>query len=81
VKAFVTKWKSETKATVSPEVTPESAAPLLMGLTYANLREILQAAVNNMIGRRAVGEQQEVMLKDIATSRGGLGFDEQPVSE
>jgi transitional endoplasmic reticulum ATPase len=72
VKAFVTKWKSETKATVSPEVTPESAAPLLMGLTYANLREILQAAVNNMIGRRAVGEQPAVTLQDISTARDTL---------
>lgn len=72
VKAFVTKWKSETKATVSPEVTPESAAPLLMGLTYANLREILQAAVNNMIGRRAVGKQPAVTLQDISTARDTL---------
>ncbi|MCA2999635.1 MAG: AAA family ATPase [Rhodocyclaceae bacterium] len=72
IKAFVAKWKAETKAQVSPEVTSDSAALLLQGLTYANLRECLQTAINTMIGRRAVGEKPMVTLADIETARNTL---------
>ena len=48
---FLRKWKGETKAKLAPSFSLEKAAQLLVGHSIANIKEILQMAINNAISR------------------------------
>ena len=48
---YITKWKSTTKAMLAPTFCIEQAAEQLEGNSMANVREILQMAVNHAISR------------------------------
>ncbi len=60
---YITKWKSTTKATLAPAFSIEQAAERLVGNSMANVREILQMAVNHAISRLDV--DAEVAIVDM----------------
>lgn len=49
--SFLRKWKEGTKAKLAPSFSLEGAAHRLVGNSMANVREILQMAINNAISR------------------------------
>lgn len=73
---FIDKWRGRTKAPMSVEFNNEAAADILEGLSYANLKEILQTAVNLMVGRRATSTNVSLTLDDLAKARERIIFGE-----
>lgn len=74
VEAFVTEWMQSTKARMAETITPAAASPLLEGQAIANVREILQQAVNLMIERKMSGDAAAaVTLGDIRRAAQTVG--------
>ena len=67
--AFVREWMNTTKAPHASGLSAEAIARAIGELSPANVKEILQAAVNHMIGRRACGEDAFVAMRDIAKAK------------
>jgi transitional endoplasmic reticulum ATPase len=68
---FVDKWRSKTKAPLDAAFETKAVAETLAGLSYANLKEVLQTAVNIMVGRRAAsaGSGLALSLDDVRRAR------------
>ncbi len=60
---FLRKWKESTKAKLAPTFSLDGAAHRLAGNSMANVREILQMAINNAIGR--LGPDAEVAVVEM----------------
>jgi len=70
---FLRKWKSTTKARISPKLCLDRAARRLEGNSMANVREILQMAVNNAIGRMDPDDEIAVVeMRDIDAAIGSV---------
>jgi transitional endoplasmic reticulum ATPase len=68
VASFIEKWMGTTRAKFHSELTPEHIAQLLGSVSLANVKEIMQTAVNNMIGRKSAGTDVVVTREDIEKS-------------
>ena len=73
---FIEKWRGRTKAPLSAGFDNNAAADVLEGLSYANLKEILQTSVNLMVGRRATSTNVSLTLDDLAKARERIIFGE-----
>ena len=73
---FIEKWRGRTKAPLSAEFNNDAAADVLEGLSYANLKEILQTSVNLMVGRRATSADVSLTLDDLVKARERIIFGE-----
>lgn len=60
---FIRKWKEGTKAKLAPSFSLDRAADRLVGNSMANVREILQMAINNAIAR--LGPDEDVAVVDM----------------
>ena len=58
-----------TKAPLAPGLSAEVIGRTIGELSPANVKEILQAAVNHMIGRGASGEDAFVAMRDIVKAK------------
>lgn len=66
---FVRKWIANTKAPLSPEFTASAVAAHLEGQSLANTKEILQCAVNQIVGRIAKDPAARVTLADLMAAK------------
>ena len=73
---FIEKWRGRTKAPLSTGFNNNAAADVLEGLSYANLKEVLQTSVNLMVGRRATSTNVSLTLDDLAKARERIIFGE-----
>lgn len=69
VAEFVREWMRTTRAPLSPGLSAEVIGRTIGELSPANVKEILQAAVNHMIGRGASGEDAFVAMRDIVKAK------------
>ncbi len=69
VSGFVREWMKTTKAPLAPGLSAEAVARAIGELSPANVKEILQAAVNHMIARRADGGDALVGMPDILEAK------------
>jgi len=71
VAMFVDKWRAKTKAPLATDFVTAEVATALADLSYANVKEVLQTAVNIMVGRRAAstGGELAVTLDDLRRAR------------
>ena len=61
---YVKDWAKSTKARLAPSFSLEQAAHALLGNSIANVKEILQMAVNIAIGRASVDDEVAVVEMD-----------------
>lgn len=66
VSEFVKQWMEDAKMPLANCVTEESVTELLLGQSLANIREVLQLAVNEAIIRMTKGGDTKVTIADVA---------------
>lgn len=69
VAIFVQKWIDGTKAKVEQTLTAETVAEFIGEVSLANVKEIMQASVNTMIGRRTGEHDALVTMQDVGHAR------------
>lgn len=74
IEGFVAEWMRSTATPFEAGLSARSVAELLKGESLANIKEVLQSAINMMAGRRLAGNRDAVvMLADIAEARAVVG--------
>lgn len=74
VQIMVSEWLAKTRAKVSSDFTPEVVADMLHGHSNANIRAIMQTAVNIAVGRNlSNGVDHPVGLADVLAARRTVG--------
>lgn len=66
---YVSKWIASTKAPLAQDFTAEAVSAHLKGQSLANSREILQCAVNQIVGRLAKEPNSIVTLNDLIAAK------------
>ena len=66
VATYISKWMASTKAKFHHDLTPEIIAQMIGEASLANVKEIMQAAVNSMISRKTSELDALVVMDDIS---------------
>lgn len=71
---FLEDWLSKAKSPIGADISKESLASLMQGYSIANLKEILQHAVNHMIGRKKKDGDATLKYEDFLAAIEVLGI-------